>query len=155
MSTEERPGTAGKGTLHVEFYRSRIAFPHSRMHDRPDDIMVGVSPNGQHEGGNYEFSIEHVGTERGLRPIALRVQLFTDSWRAFADLPEFFALLASLDTSVGTRPGPTLDDLTPRLAALGWMDITDKYASRHEHVIGCLTCGERIRDLSPADGGTS
>lgn len=143
---------AKNGALRVEFYRSRIAFPHTRMDGCADDIMVGVSPNGPDQGGNYEFSIEHVGTERGSRPIALRVQLFADSWRAFADLPDFFDLLVSLDRSEGTSPGPTLDDLTPLLVDLGWVDTTAKYTSRHEHVIGCVVCGERTRPLPPAEG---
>ena len=126
--------------LHVTFYRSWRAFPRSR--DRADDIVVGVEPNGEHAGGNYEFTIEHIGTEPGRRPIALRVQLFNDSWRAFADLPEFFDLLASLDRSDGDRPGVTLDDLMPMLRGLGWFDKTDGYAANHEHHFACI-CGER------------
>lgn len=146
--------------VHVEFYRSWRAFPHTKIEGRPDDIMVTVSPNGPGKGGDYEFSIEHVGTESKYRePIALRVQLFADSWRAFADLPEFFALLGELDESQrpiwhsSRAPKATLDDLTPRLLALGWSDITDRFAKRHEHLVGCLTCGER--DITTPPGATS
>jgi hypothetical protein len=135
--------------LHVTFYRSWRAFPHTR--DRADDIVVSVHPNGHNRGGNYEFAIEHIGTEPRGRAIALRVQLFDDSWRAFSDLPAFFTMLASLDRSEGARPGVTLDDLTPELRALGWIDKTDGYAANHEHHFACI-CGERV--LPPASGRT-
>ena len=84
--------------MRVTFYRSWRAFPHTRV-DQDDDIMVSVEPNSEGEGGTYEFSIRHVGTHRRRRPIALRVDLFADSWRAFHDLPcpcqivQFFAAL--------------------------------------------------------------
>lgn len=137
--------------LTVTFYRQWLAFPFTKMDGRPDEIMVGVSPNGPGEGGNYEFSIEHVGTERGNHrpPIALQVNLFADSWRAFRDLPEFFDLLADLDESgSGARSQLDLDDLIPSLEAMGWNDITAQYANRHVHVFGCVTCGER-RPMDP------
>lgn len=130
------------------FYRTWTAFPHSRRDGRADDIVVNVHPNGYGEGGNYEFVIEHTGTEAGRKPIALRVKMFADSWRAFYDLPEFFDLLGELDESQGAQNATTLDDLTPRLLALGWIDRTDEFAVNHEHVIGCLTCGDRIGGAS-------
>lgn len=134
-------------TPKVTFYRSWVAFPFIKRDGRPDEIMVSVEP-AEGEASNYEFGIEHVGTEPRYRePIALRVQLFADSWRAFTDLPEFFALLASLDESGPSRHRSekvSLDDLTPRLLALGWTDITPKYARQHEHFYVC-DCGERGR----------
>lgn len=136
------------GTPEVTFYRSWVAFPFIKRDGRADEIMVSVDPSGDEDGSNYEFGIEHVGTEpRRREPIALRVQLFADSWRAFTDLPEFFALLASLDESGPSRARAkkvTLDDLTPHLLALGWTDITGKYARQHEHYYVC-DCGERGR----------
>jgi hypothetical protein len=141
-------------TLHVEFYRSWSAFPHTR--DRADDIVVSVAPNGQNQPGNYEFSIEHTGSEKGRRePIALRVQLFCDSWRAFRDLPEFFDLLADLDESTSAgRSKLSLADLIPSLEAMGWHDKTATYADQHTHVVGCLTCGERLLTPSTPERAT-
>ena len=130
----------------VSFYRTRDAFPHTRLEDRDADLVVSVQPHGEPHS-NYEFIVTHVGTRRRDRgPIALRVGLFSDSWRAFTDLPEFFALLASLDeTNRGDgRSALDLDALSLHLVSLGWTDKTDAYASQHEHVIGCIVCGDRL-----------
>lgn len=113
---------------HVRFYRSLEAFPHLKREGRADTLWVNVSPNGD-EVGSYEFAIEHVGSERGSRPIALRAQLFASSWRAFVDLPEFFTLLASLDESQTGYGHISLDDLIPLLLNLGWVDQTAQYAA--------------------------
>ena len=123
--------------MEVTFYRQWQAFPHTRK-TSPDEILVGVAPDGPDAGGYYEFRIEHVGTEPGQRrPIALRVGLFVDSWRAFRDLPEFFDLLADLDESKNAgRSMFTLDDLVPSLEAIGWRDRTEDLAARHQHALG-------------------
>lgn len=135
--------------LHVTFYREWVAFPHTKMQrGHNDTVQFDVHPNGLNEGGNYGFSIEHIGTGLGTNhnPIGLQLQIFGDAWRAFTDLPELFALLASLDGSQrGHDEAPaTLDDLIPRLSDLGWIDDTAKHAARHTHIHGCLTCGERL-----------
>lgn len=144
MSAEQKTETERMMT--VTFYRQWLAFPLSKMRgDEPDTIMVCVSPNGPDEGGNYEFLVKHVGTESKYREaIALRVDMFTDSWRAFRDLPEFFDLLAELDESdAAGRSRLTLDDLIPSLEVMGWRDRTEEFAANHEHSWGCLGCGER------------
>ena len=130
----------------VSFYRTRDAFPHTRLQDIDADLVVSVNPHDEGRG-NYEFIVTHVGTSRRDRePIALRVGLFSDSWAAFSDLPEFFSLLASLDES-NRRSGRstlTLEQLSDHLMSLGWTDKTDAYGSQHEHSVGCLVCGERV-----------
>lgn len=129
--------------MDVTFYRNWKAFPHTRAED--DLIVVGVNPNGPDEGGNYEFTIAHVGTSGPRDPIGLQVRIFDDGWRAFSDLPGFFDLLAGLDQSASAGPSPyTLDHLIPSLLALGWRDRTSEFTSAHEHVHGCLSCGARL-----------
>lgn len=128
--------------MDVSFYQSWRAFPHTR--DQDDSLVVSVHPHGRDRGGNYEFSVTHVGTKGNRQPIALQACLFSDSWRAFADLPEFFNLLGLLDESASEgRSTLSLNDLIPSLEAMGWRDETDQYANQHSHVIGCLICGER------------
>lgn len=125
----------------VTFYRNWSAFVHTR--DQDDVIMVGVDPNGEDQGGNYEFAIEGVGSApRSGNYIGARVGLFDDSWRALTDLPELWLALADLDTSTSnTRVGVSLDQVAEVLSSLGYRDRTSEFADRHTHVFRCQ-CGE-------------
>jgi hypothetical protein len=131
VTTSPEPCSAGFAVRYVRNWR---AFPFTFHSGEDDSITVTVHPHGLDGGGMYEFQIVHTGkNNRSVRsPIGVRVALFSDSWRAFDDLPQFFKTLADLDTSKGLRSDDPvdLDVIETYLSSLGWEDITDDYAPR-------------------------
>ena len=81
----------------------------SPMKDDPPTIFVMAS----HEGGGcaWEFRVEQARH-------GLRIQMFDDSWGAYAHIPEFFAELAELGRD------PKLTDVEAVLTRLGAVDET-------------------------------
>jgi hypothetical protein len=101
-----------------------------------------------HVGGGvaWEFHVE----ERNLNGPTLRVQMFDDSWDAFADVPELFEALRT------ERPH-TLTELRALLDRLGFADITKRVQPRAEEagdaaelnaVVAVL---QRLRGFVPLD----
>lgn len=146
-ATDATDATDAATSPHVRFVRNWQAWPHTRMNGDADALSIEVRlPGNTGDHIDYEFSLVHEGTERTARqPIGLRVQIFDDAWRAFGDLPDFFALLARLHTE-HAAPDLSLDEIVPLLCDLGWHDETPRRVAEHRHTVGCLTCGARVGD---------
>ena len=129
--------------MNVRFYRNHEAFPATRREDDEIRVVVRLDDDDLYgEGCDYEFGIAQVSGHTGAL-IGLQLRVFDDAWRVFQDMPEFIALLGTLDQSdrTGGHNIQDLDAITPALLELGWIDITDRYSRRVHHVQGCLTCG--------------
>jgi hypothetical protein len=60
------------------------------------DIMASLKGNGNGGGVAWEFAV----TDRRIPGAegALFVEVYSDSWRVFTDIPEFFRALSTMDT---------------------------------------------------------
>lgn len=94
---------------HEAWYASTV------LADEPPTVMVQASAEGEGGGVAWEFPVED-GSHLIGRP-GLRLKMWGDSWEAFAQVPEFFAVLAGGEVA-------TLDDLRGLLDSLGAVDET-------------------------------
>lgn len=79
-----------------------------------DRNVVMVAMDTTRGGAAWEFAIDD---EPGG---GLRVKVYDEAWRAFADVPEFFAAMAALGR------GALLDEVVEILDSLGFTDITKR-----------------------------
>lgn len=85
----------------------------------------------------WEFVVEEVPSRQRQEPIGVKVRMFDDAWKAYAEIPEFFSGLAHLAT---VHSGVTLAQVKALCRDLGYHDLTVEYAARHEHQYRCA-CG--------------
>lgn len=92
------------------YYVSHEAWYYTSAIGGPEIMVTARSEDG---GCAWEFGVRQV------RDIAIRVEVFSDAWAAFAQIPEFFATLAE-------EGADTLDAVREILDRLGAKDITDR-----------------------------
>jgi len=98
---------------HLAYYVFHEAWYASVDPSRRPNVMICASAKGAGGGVAWEFEV----SEYDLRGPTLRVEMFADSWTAFADLPELFTAMASGGIS-------SLDELRNFLDTLGAEDET-------------------------------
>lgn len=96
---------------HEAWYADLNRIPGEEPH-----LMVAASAEGSGGGVAWEFQID--GYQLGREPVT-RVKMFDDAYAAFAQMPEFFAVLAE-------QTPQTLDDVRAILDALGAVDETPR-----------------------------
>lgn len=87
------------------------------LRDQPPTVMVQASAKGQGGGVAWDFAVED-GSDLLGKP-GLRLKMWDEAWEAFAQIPEFFAALASGEVT-------TLADLRGLLDSLGAVDETSR-----------------------------
>lgn len=93
----------------------------NRIARHPHEVAQLMIQRSADEGGvAWEFEMTwHQFKDERRDPPSPRVSLFSDSWSAFEEIPEFFAMLDQ-DSKVG--PG----EMAERLEQLGFIDITER-----------------------------
>lgn len=114
-----------------------------------DAINFSVSDGPKNDGFLYEFHIALVQWRDGR--CAMQARVYSDSWRAYADCPEVWELLASMhrcfEDGNYSRKGPEVfDDLVSRLEKAGWKN-EGRLHPRYYRV--CRECGSE-RTLTPS-----
>jgi len=85
--------------------------------EHPEVFIGAYHPDGS---ATWEFAVrDHVWRGGGH---ALRLEMFSDSWAALREMPEFFEALS------GSDPPSTLDDVKALLDSLGAVDTTERIA---------------------------
>lgn len=108
---EEKPRRELPDGSYLEIARWDHTRPGFHTGMTPDISVIARTPN---DGGRWEFAVEGVEIHGEVFP---RVCLFHDGWKAFEEIPDFFAALTS------NQPG-SLEEVTALLLQLGavWAD---------------------------------
>lgn len=93
--------------MHEAYWAPRTWIPNEKP-----TVMVQAASNGG--GVGWEFEVQDYASLN-----AVRVGVFSDSWAAFAQIPEFFAALAAGEVS-------SLADVRALLDRLGAVDRTER-----------------------------
>lgn len=84
------------------------------------EIMVSISTKDD-TGIAYEFGIRWYELDNKFIP---RVEMFEDSWSAYADMPDLFAWFADRSTRTPKAVAPSLREIITVLEALGFENHT-------------------------------
>ena len=116
---------------HLAYVVSGEAWYASAARREIPDLMVMASAEGAGGGEEWEFQIteQELGGE-----MCTRVKMFNDSYAAFTQMPEFFAVLAR------TQP-KTLADVRSVLAGFGAVDETKRVSPYADDADRCTCCG--------------
>jgi hypothetical protein len=125
---------------HLAYVVSHEAWYANAMPDRHPEINVMAAAEGG--GVAWEFSVEEV--DLGSSGPAIRVKVFDDAFAAFAQLPEFFALLAA-------EKADTLDSVCRILDRLGAADETERRSGKYGEIPAKATAN-RIRKAIEGSG---
>ena len=118
---------------HLAYVVTHEAWYANALPDRCPEINVMAAAEGG--GVAWEFTVEEV--DLGSSGPAIRVKVFDDAFAAFAQIPQFFAVLASEGVA-------SLRDVRATLDGMGAADETERRNSRNGEIPAKATAN-RIR----------